>query len=331
MFTCDQCLRIFKTRAGFTSHYRTHTVNKQPIIEECPREIVNSAVDKPAHTSTNTTLVDAITAAVHSVITNGCETMSSHIASTIEQSLTQRIIDLTTELTVRDADIAALKTITEHVRPEIEGLHTDLQIVTAKLMQSQQDAEGARHEAVREREQSAWFNANGQVEIMHLRKIEREHVDTVKELSITKTALDTSIAERALLQTRLAKRERMLLAVLGSPDSSVFEDVREFAKRYADLFDGMRDVMQVTEEYPRSLYGVGQMVNDYVISQQQAESVRQADMQAATQCVVCLDSAKTDILLPCGHYVLCSTCAAAVKKCPVCRAVIKQRATVYMS
>jgi hypothetical protein len=44
-------------------------------------------------------------------------------------------------------------------------------------------------------------------------------------------------------------------------------------------------------------------------------------------CLVCLDEPKGIILVPCGHYMLCATCAAAVGKCPLCRAAIAQRIT----
>jgi hypothetical protein len=42
-------------------------------------------------------------------------------------------------------------------------------------------------------------------------------------------------------------------------------------------------------------------------------------------CVICLDRARTAALEPCGHALLCHSCAAAVLRtaapaCPVCRA-----------
>uniref|UniRef100_A0A7S2DAG0 RING-type domain-containing protein n=1 Tax=Octactis speculum TaxID=3111310 RepID=A0A7S2DAG0_9STRA len=46
-------------------------------------------------------------------------------------------------------------------------------------------------------------------------------------------------------------------------------------------------------------------------------------------CVVCLDSLKTTLLLPCSHLCLCSTCAPLVTHCPVCRTPIQDRKAVY--
>lgn len=37
-------------------------------------------------------------------------------------------------------------------------------------------------------------------------------------------------------------------------------------------------------------------------------------------CVVCLSSAPSACLLPCGHLAVCTTCNAHIDKCPVCRA-----------
>mmetsp|Transcript_20415 Transcript_20415/g.43147 ORF Transcript_20415/g.43147 Transcript_20415/m.43147 type:complete len:298 (-) Transcript_20415:783-1676(-) len=39
-------------------------------------------------------------------------------------------------------------------------------------------------------------------------------------------------------------------------------------------------------------------------------------------CVVCLDAAKTHLLVPCGHQCVCSCCARALSSCPICRAFL---------
>jgi len=40
------------------------------------------------------------------------------------------------------------------------------------------------------------------------------------------------------------------------------------------------------------------------------------------ECVVCLEEPKTLVMVPCGHYCLCSNCKTKIFKCPLCRQVI---------
>ena len=37
------------------------------------------------------------------------------------------------------------------------------------------------------------------------------------------------------------------------------------------------------------------------------------------------------MFLPCGHLVTCTTCAASVTKCVVCRAQVTEAVRVYMA
>ena len=49
------------------------------------------------------------------------------------------------------------------------------------------------------------------------------------------------------------------------------------------------------------------------------DRVRDALQVLRPNCVVCMDSVPTVILLPCKHRVLCRLCATQVRSCPVCR------------
>lgn len=50
-----------------------------------------------------------------------------------------------------------------------------------------------------------------------------------------------------------------------------------------------------------------------------------------SKCVICLDSEKTTILVPCGHYAYCSLCASGIVECAICRARIEKRVKVFES
>ncbi|KAL1551227.1 hypothetical protein AAHA92_19095 [Salvia divinorum] len=46
-------------------------------------------------------------------------------------------------------------------------------------------------------------------------------------------------------------------------------------------------------------------------------------------CRVCFDDQINVVLLPCRHYVLCSSCCEKCKRCPICRVYIEERLHVY--
>jgi hypothetical protein len=47
-------------------------------------------------------------------------------------------------------------------------------------------------------------------------------------------------------------------------------------------------------------------------------------------CVVCLCEEKDTVLVPCGHYCLCSSCSGSVQQCPICRCQIRLRQRVFL-
>lgn len=54
-------------------------------------------------------------------------------------------------------------------------------------------------------------------------------------------------------------------------------------------------------------------------------------LKEQTLCKVCLDKPVSIVFLPCGHLVTCANCAPAMKKCPICRAVVKGCVKTFMS
>jgi len=55
---------------------------------------------------------------------------------------------------------------------------------------------------------------------------------------------------------------------------------------------------------------------------------------AVNECVVCMESEKSHILVPCGHQCVCEVCAVNLvstkQACPVCRAPVLQVIKVYL-
>ncbi|XP_046370879.2 baculoviral IAP repeat-containing protein 7-A-like isoform X2 [Haliotis rufescens] len=46
-------------------------------------------------------------------------------------------------------------------------------------------------------------------------------------------------------------------------------------------------------------------------------------------CKVCLDRSSCVVFLPCGHLVTCAECAPALRKCPICRSLIRGTVRTY--
>lgn len=52
--------------------------------------------------------------------------------------------------------------------------------------------------------------------------------------------------------------------------------------------------------------------------------------ECENECVICLCVPKDTVLVPCGHFCVCSSCAANVPSCPMCRTVIQFRQKVFL-
>ena len=55
-----------------------------------------------------------------------------------------------------------------------------------------------------------------------------------------------------------------------------------------------------------------------------------------TLCTICYDARRDVVCLPCGHVCMCSSCVNKMpgsqkKKCPVCRATVREHEQVIMS
>ncbi|KAG7323198.1 hypothetical protein KOW79_012900 [Hemibagrus wyckioides] len=54
-------------------------------------------------------------------------------------------------------------------------------------------------------------------------------------------------------------------------------------------------------------------------------------LQEERTCKVCMDKLVSMVFIPCGHLVVCSECAASLRNCPICRAVIRGSVRAFMS
>ncbi|XP_037334494.1 baculoviral IAP repeat-containing protein 7 [Pungitius pungitius] len=54
-------------------------------------------------------------------------------------------------------------------------------------------------------------------------------------------------------------------------------------------------------------------------------------LQEERTCKVCMDKLVSMVFIPCGHLVVCGDCAASLRHCPICRAVVRGSVRAFMS
>ena len=119
---------------------------------------------------------------------------------------------------------------------------------------------------------------------------------------------DMPPGQRQLKPSRISERRQLLRAVVGSLRCMKDEEslqIRRWSVEAAKLTE-LRGTM------------MGLIVN------------LEEDLQRL--CVICHDSEKCVILMPCRHLCLCVECSnhIAVDSCPKCRAVISSKINVYL-
>ncbi|XP_045185990.2 baculoviral IAP repeat-containing protein 2-like [Mercenaria mercenaria] len=71
----------------------------------------------------------------------------------------------------------------------------------------------------------------------------------------------------------------------------------------------------------------GDTQGDDIISKQDENRQLKENMT----CKICFDSEADIVFLPCGHLTSCAMCSPALRKCPMCRVLVKGRIKVFRS
>ncbi|XP_038843384.1 putative inhibitor of apoptosis [Salvelinus namaycush] len=54
-------------------------------------------------------------------------------------------------------------------------------------------------------------------------------------------------------------------------------------------------------------------------------------LQEERTCKVCMDKEVNMVFIPCGHLVVCKECAPSLRKCPICRGLVKGTVRTFLS
>ncbi|KAJ0064891.1 hypothetical protein NL108_017309 [Boleophthalmus pectinirostris] len=92
---------------------------------------------------------------------------------------------------------------------------------------------------------------------------------------------------------------------------------------YTSVSDLVTDVLQAEEEDRQ------RAPTSRVKDPSPEELLKQ--LQEERTCKVCMDKLVSIVFIPCGHLVVCGDCAASLRHCPICRAVIRGSVRAFMS
>ncbi|KAK3594451.1 hypothetical protein CHS0354_015450 [Potamilus streckersoni] len=83
-------------------------------------------------------------------------------------------------------------------------------------------------------------------------------------------------------------------------------------------------------ERNETVYGAAEGASSEEV-QIDSEQIRREhrELRETTLCKICLDNTISVVFLPCGHLVTCSDCAPAMRKCPICRTLIKGTVKIF--
>uniref|UniRef100_A0A3B3VB18 RING-type E3 ubiquitin transferase n=1 Tax=Poecilia latipinna TaxID=48699 RepID=A0A3B3VB18_9TELE len=84
------------------------------------------------------------------------------------------------------------------------------------------------------------------------------------------------------------------------------------------------------QEYISSIQDAHFHLGDTMVRDQSPEELLR-QLQEERTCKVCMDKLVSIVFIPCGHLVVCGDCAASLRHCPICRAVIRGSVRAFMS
>ncbi|XDV46523.1 hypothetical protein PO909_014408 [Leuciscus waleckii] len=77
---------------------------------------------------------------------------------------------------------------------------------------------------------------------------------------------------------------------------------------------------------------VQELVSDLLSAEEEKREEEQLRrLQEERTCKVCMDKEVNIVFIPCGHLVVCKECAPSLRKCPICRGLVKGAVRTFLS
>ena len=140
----------------------------------------------------------------------------------------------------------------------------------------------------------------------------------------------TELRERAERAERRADRLEVDAGARGEALAEARAELRQRTSVGRPLVEQLNDLDVAPARYDSAKLAE---LNDALaaattkVSQERAR--RAVQNEGEQKCVVCLESARDVVFMPCFHVVSCWNCGLRVSECPVCRVAIQQKRRVY--
>ena len=158
-----------------------------------------------------------------------------------------------------------------------------------------------------------------------------KYVDSEERLLLATRANEKAVREREQLKAKHAavverlKTAQGWKAELGGAAKELRDTREEMAVlRGKDMEEKPLPMLQELLTYHQQM-----VVRLHSVITARIDGERKA-MQERWLCKVCFEREVSTLLQPCNHAVICGRCASLVVCCPICRGVIRSRATMIV-
>jgi hypothetical protein len=140
----------------------------------------------------------------------------------------------------------------------------------------------------------------------------------------------TELRERAERAERRADRLEVDAGARGEALAEARAELRQRSSAGRPLVEQLRELDVAPARCDSAkLAELSEALADATKKVSEEKARRAVANQGEQKCVVCLESNRDVVFMPCFHVVSCWNCGLRVSECPVCRVAIEQKRRVY--
>ncbi|XP_060086634.1 baculoviral IAP repeat-containing protein 7 isoform X1 [Heteronotia binoei] len=161
--------------------------------------------------------------------------------------------------------------------------------------------------------------------------------DSLRNLDLASPQL-TSLVQRAL---QMGFHRSLVLSLLQNKYQQMGASYPSLSELVLDLLQAVQDRGSQAEESrepPQREPDLSRVRREAEEPKQPSEGEPASNvedqlrrLQEERTCKVCMDKEVSIVLVPCGHLVVCAECAPNLRRCPICRATIRDTMRAFMS
>ncbi|XP_059397744.1 putative inhibitor of apoptosis isoform X2 [Carassius carassius] len=158
--------------------------------------------------------------------------------------------------------------------------------------------------------------------------LKKHHAALTQRLKSVQSLMDHLLEENVISQkeydtirncTSVKQQTGQLIDLVLSKGNAAAEVFRNWIKKN-DVYL-LRELMAQTNEAASP----SQDLSDLPMEEQLRR------LQEERTCKVCMDKEVNIVFIPCGHLVVCKECAPSLRKCPICRGLVKGTVRTFLS